>query len=234
MWVNAGKRTMHGSYWDIVCGWTTHLENMFVNQLYNSYFKGWKLFQYHNLGAFGIIFCQPEFPLYNTVCPKYSWTKPLGVTSMKYWFVKGEETWMKHFQQLVTYVFNTGRNPTRFRIFPHRIHVWYIYNISFIDGMGPAMWFRQSLHSKRDCFDRCPIPRVKNVVGFFLSWGSLWACMKRVYDQWSFLVPLIGGRYRIVSQLAIYKWYILPIGGIYGTYHLWREPGNNHWYEEDE
>ena len=30
--------------------------------------------------------------------------------------------------------------------------------------------------------------------------------------QWSFLVPLIGGRYHIIPQLAVYKWYI---SGIY-------------------
>ena len=30
--------------------------------------------------------------------------------------------------------------------------------------------------------------------------------------QWSFLVPLIGGRWYIITQLAIYKWYI---SGIY-------------------
>ena len=28
----------------------------------------------------------------------------------------------------------------------------------------------------------------------------------------------------IIPQLAIHKWYILPIGGLYGTYHLLREP----------
>jgi len=26
---------------------------------------------------------------------------------------------------------------------------------------------------------------------------------------------------------VVYKWYILPIGGLYGTYHLLREPGNS-------
>ena len=31
-------------------------------------------------------------------------------------------------------------------------------------------------------------------------------------DQWSFLVPLIGGRQHVITQLAIYKWYI---SGIY-------------------
>jgi len=26
---------------------------------------------------------------------------------------------------------------------------------------------------------------------------------------------------------VVYKWYILPIGELYGTYHLLREPGNS-------
>ena len=31
-----------------------------------------------------------------------------------------------------------------------------------------------------------------------------------VLYQWLFLVPLIGGRQHIITQMAIYKWYILP------------------------
>jgi len=31
-------------------------------------------------------------------------------------------------------------------------------------------------------------------------------------NQWSFLVPLIGGRYHIIPQLAVYTTYILLIG----------------------
>ena len=42
--------------------------------------------------------------------------------------------------------------------------------------------------------------------------------------QWLFLVPLKGGRDYITPQKAIYKWYILPIGGLYATYHLLGEP----------
>ena len=38
------------------------------------------------------------------------------------------------------------------------------------------------------------------------------------------MVPLKGGRDYITPQKAIYKWYILPIGGLYATYHLLREP----------
>ena len=30
----------------------------------------------------------------------------------------------------------------------------------------------------------------------------------KLYDQWSFLVPLIGGRYHIIPQLAVYTTYI--------------------------
>ena len=42
--------------------------------------------------------------------------------------------------------------------------------------------------------------------------------------QWLFLVPLKGGigSTYITPQKAIYKWYILPIGGLYATYHLLR------------
>ena len=42
--------------------------------------------------------------------------------------------------------------------------------------------------------------------------------------QWLFLVPLKGGRDYITPQKAIYKWYILPIGGLYNPYHLLGEP----------
>ena len=52
-----------------------------------------------------------------------------------------------------------------------------------------------------------------------------------VDGQWLFLVPIKGGRDYITSQKAIYKWYIsdiyiyiLPIGGLYATYHPLQEP----------
>ena len=44
------------------------------------------------------------------------------------------------------------------------------------------------------------------------------------YCQWLFLVPLKGGRDYITPQKAIYKWYLLPIGGLYNPYHLSGEP----------
>ena len=47
--------------------------------------------------------------------------------------------------------------------------------------------------------------------------------------QWLFLVPLKGGRWHIIPQLAVYTTYIittsiLPSGGLFATYHLLREP----------
>ena len=42
--------------------------------------------------------------------------------------------------------------------------------------------------------------------------------------QWLFLVPVKGGREHITPQKAIYKWYILPIAGLYATYHPLQEP----------
>ncbi len=42
--------------------------------------------------------------------------------------------------------------------------------------------------------------------------------------QWLFLVPLKGGRWHIIPQLAVYTTYTLPSGGLYATYHLLGEP----------
>ena len=45
---------------------------------------------------------------------------------------------------------------------------------------------------------------------------------KPPFIQWSFLVPLIGGRYHTIPELAIYKWYIsgiFPANGVI-IYHL--------------
>ena len=44
------------------------------------------------------------------------------------------------------------------------------------------------------------------------------------FFQWLFLVPLKGGRWHIIQQLAVYTTYILPSGGLYATYHLLGEP----------
>ena len=38
--------------------------------------------------------------------------------------------------------------------------------------------------------------------------GILAAETKDTMNQWSFLVPLIGGRYHIIPQLAVYTTYI--------------------------
>ena len=55
-------------------------------------------------------------------------------------------------------------------------------------------------------------------------WDPIWHP-----GQWSFLVLFIGGRQHIITQLAIYKWYISGIYCQLGdyiriTYHLLREP----------
>ena len=48
----------------------------------------------------------------------------------------------------------------------------------------------------------------------------------RILFQWLFLVPLKGGIGSIWDppEGKDYKWYILPIGGLYATYHLLGEP----------
>ena len=58
--------------------------------------------------------------------------------------------------------------------------------------------------------------------------GKYWEAMI-IYDplnQWLFLIPVTGGRWHIIPQLAVYTTYIyiLPSGGLYATYHLLREP----------
>ena len=56
-------------------------------------------------------------------------------------------------------------------------------------------------------------------------WHQGWHDIFRLpKHQWLFLVPLKGGRDYITPQKAIYKWYILPIGGLYNPYHLLGEP----------
>ena len=54
---------------------------------------------------------------------------------------------------------------------------------------------------------------------------SSWA-MNGIY-QWIFQVPVKGGRWHIIPQLAVYTTYIpliLPSGGLYNPYHLLWEP----------
>ncbi len=50
--------------------------------------------------------------------------------------------------------------------------------------------------------------------------------MKVKDNQWLFLVPLKGGIGSMFHppEGKDYKWYILPIGGLYATYHLLGEP----------
>ena len=74
------------------------------------------------------------------------------------------------------------------------------------------------------------------------SGGSVLRLYKRLY-QWSFLVPLIGAKGYIITQLAIYKWYIsgiycqlgdyiyiyhlTPIKGTRNSYSLYTPPKTN-------
>ena len=67
----------------------------------------------------------------------------------------------------------------------------------------------------------CPNVLSKSRAYIWKPWHS---CSEWSSHQWSFLVPLIGGRYHIIPQLAVYTTYILPIGWLNITYHLLREP----------
>ena len=64
-----------------------------------------------------------------------------------------------------------------------------------------------------------------------------WNQPKPPTHQWSFLVPLIGGRYHIITQLAIYKWYISGILYTANWGIIWYLPPikgtrNNHWTQD--
>ena len=58
-------------------------------------------------------------------------------------------------------------------------------------------------------------------------WHGSWPLKNVPPFQWLFLVPLKGGRWHIIPQLAVYTiyiplytTYILPSGGLYATHHL--------------
>ena len=57
-----------------------------------------------------------------------------------------------------------------------------------------------------------------------LSMAEQRGAVGRHEEQWLFLVPVKGGRWHIIPQLAVYTTYILPSGGLYATYHPLREP----------
>ena len=66
-----------------------------------------------------------------------------------------------------------------------------------------------------------PARNPTNVIAYSVAWA--WGNLEK--DRGCrFLVPLIGGRWYIITQLAVYTTYIPHIanwGIIYGTYHLW-------------
>ena len=61
------------------------------------------------------------------------------------------------------------------------------------------------------------LPQISLVFSKMLHQASTECEIQGKY-QWLFLVPLIGGRYHIVTQLAIYKWYISGIYCQFGDY----------------
>ena len=89
-----------------------------------------------------------------------------------------------------------------------------IWNVGFIWSFR---WHIHLLNLLAQSICLCDI-QYKNPIGEFPVYEPN-TCL----DQWSFLVPLIGGRYHIIPQLAVYTTYILPIGWLYITYHLFRE-----------
>ena len=71
----------------------------------------------------------------------------------------------------------------------------------FQPKQGSFKGFRSK--NRRSCwlYSMYSKPLLKQGLGSF--WGS-------GHSQWSFLVPLIGGRYRIIPQLAVHTTYIIP------------------------
>ncbi len=79
----------------------------------------------------------------------------------------------------------------------------------------------------------CTKGALLNVVPEKRPFGKVWKISghssfrcPRVFSMESMvveMVPIKGGRDYITPQKAIYKWYILPIGGLYATYHPLQE-----------
>ena len=83
-------------------------------------------------------------------------------------------------------------------------------------------------------------PGSKPLQGLTGSRGVWWKKMHQIWKkefqilkqkdnihQWLFLVPLKGGRLHTTPQKAIYKWYILPSGGL----PPFRGTRNNQWIQ---
>ena len=63
------------------------------------------------------------------------------------------------------------------------------------------------------------------------GWNTLFTKYQQDIYQWFFLVPIKGGS--TTTQKAIYKWYILPIGGLHSTGSPpFMGTKNNHWQKK--
>ena len=84
-----------------------------------------------------------------------------------------------------------------------------IWNVGF---KWSFRWHIHLLHKVYVYVTYCDI-QYKNPIGEFPVYEPN-TCL----DQWSFLVPLIGGRYHIIPQLAVYTTYIPLIYCLLGDY----------------
>ena len=96
-----------------------------------------------------------------------------------------------------------------------------VQSIMYLAKLCRHMFHRNSRNQQLRDFFLGKIPTRCNTGKFYVGETviSIPRSFPRDLGQWSFMVSLIGGRYHIIPQLAIYKWYILPIGWLYVTYH---------------
>ena len=87
---------------------------------------------------------------------------------------------------------------------------------------------------KKVCF-KCHWFPVTDHLTFRLKGGRVGG-LTCPHDQWSFLVPLKGGRYHIITHLAIYTTYIpliyIASSGVICYLPPFRGTRNNHWHEK--
>ena len=93
-----------------------------------------------------------------------------------------------------------------------------------LHGRYPVSTGFRVLQNTGDVLSSCSLWQfhLDAVDGVVCWWTNL--LQKWILIQWRFLVPLIGGRWHIITQLAVYTTYILPIGWLYATYRLLGEP----------
>ncbi len=122
-------------------------------------------------------------------------------------------------------------------IYTWRVSGLIILPIGWLQATPAELFTRRTLHSIEMLPDLSYQPIVSwwfsNVFTPFsfrgtlsksLLTGNYFGMLPTNHCQWLFLVPLKGGRWHIIPQLAVYTTYILPSGGLYATYHLLGEP----------